>query len=148
MAKLELLPNEVVVYESMVMHARRKWHFVGRKLTLTNQRFVVRVEGIDPISDGLSLRDLFGMLIGKPPIKGKAVQEVPFAELVAISRAKFGLNNNILVLETRGGGEHRFSVDDFETWFQQICEAIPSKGSLQIVAASPKRWLVQREPPR
>ena len=144
MAKLELMANEVVVRETQAQHFRRKWHIVVRTLTLTNQRLILRTSGLDPISDGLRLRDLFAALLGKSPFKGKPIMEVRLDELAAITRSKFGLNNRVLLLQTRNGLEHRIAVDDFEAWIETICERVNATGVVQMVEATPNRWVVER----
>ena len=143
-AELELMPNEAVVRETLAQHVRKKWHVVVRTLTLTNQRLMLRISGHDPISDNLSLRGLFAMLLGKSPSKGKPILELPLVGLAAMTRTKFGFNDRVLQFQTAGGEEHKIIVDDCEGWIEAISAAVNSTGCARMVAAAPNRWVVER----
>ncbi|NUQ62976.1 MAG: hypothetical protein HUU20_10830 [Pirellulales bacterium] len=141
MGKLSLLPQEVIVRETLAQHLRGKLNVVSRRLTLTNKRLLIRPIGFGALG---ALMGLLGGLAGVAMAGGKT-EEFRLDELASVARSKFGLNDRILVFTTAKGQEYTVSVDDVESWIGKIRSTVNSSGSLQMVEAVPaRRWTVRR----
>ena len=137
MAGWELMPDEFVVRETLVQHFRRWRHMPVRTLTLTNQRLMLWTSGFDPTVD--DLRDVFTRMLTR---SDQLLWEVRLEELSTVTRTKFGLNDRVVLLESRSGELQKLAVDKFQPWIDAIYDTVNSTGVVEMVEAEPDRWVV------
>lgn len=106
---MKLRDGEQSVKSGSASYIKGKLNAAPGVLTLTDQRLVFSQRNAVFAAFGL-IGALLGMLS-----KGKDVVDLPLGQIAGFSRGKYGINTNVVVIETRDGQTHRFGAK-FDDW--------------------------------
>lgn len=135
MAKIELLPDETILKKGFASHLESKMKLRSGTGYLTNQRFMYYRSRLPWLLDGELTTLLFPRVMAI---------EIPLHSIASISRGKYGLNKNVLIIKTKMGQEHSLIMEKFEKWFSALSDALLTHQGMELVESAGQTWIPRK----
>ena len=107
--------------------------------TLTNQRFVRQAQGLPIVS---MMFGALGVLITRA-LRGKVDIDLPLSSITKLTRGKYRLSKNVLIIETTDGQSYML-LAKFDPWFTAFRDVLQTRAGTTFVQTSDQQWAVQR----
>ncbi len=110
--------EQVLKEDGSARYAKGRLNVSPGKLMLTNQR--LGFERNNPVAAAFGL---LGMLLLGPLLPRKLVVDLPLGQLASFARGKYGINQNVVVVNALDGAEYKFVVSKFDAWAPLLAQA-------------------------